>query len=151
MTLSFFPKTNLTSEGKSFEVQNLDQIQAFGTIKAVRPAQSKKTPSLFAIVDIKVKDKPGVFQDFLHFTGGEKEQASLDFLTSHATQAALSAGKKVKVGEKKMEWVANIWEHLIGAQVYFRQTRNGTNTDIVYLPQEDMEEEESDDSNPFEN
>lgn len=107
-----------------------------GTVSAIRPIKSTKNKTAFAVIDIKVEGRVGVFQDFLNYNQSKKEQ-STSFLYNHIKSMADSAGFDVDKPEngKYIAWVRETIEALIEqkATVQFEQSRTPDGLDINYL------------------
>lgn len=103
--MSFFPQTTVTASGNNYTQANLECGDFTGIIKDIREIKSNSNPTVFAVIDIEVEGKPGVFQDYLNFNSNKAEQ-SMGFLVSHTKQAILSSGNTVDLNENKdMAWV----------------------------------------------
>lgn len=131
-----WPKTKAKSTGRGYVNQNKTCGQFTGTLQAIRPIQSEKDPTVFAVLDIKVNGMFGVFQDFLHFNE-DKEEASISFLINRTLALAESAGFAIEDEEdteKDINWVRENIEALIEekAKVNFVQERTERGLDIQY-------------------
>lgn len=131
-----WPKTGAKSTGHGYVNQNKTCGQFTGTLQAIRPIQSAKDPTVFAVLDIKVNGMFGVFQDFLHFNE-DKAEGSMSFLVNRTLALAESAGFAIEDDEdteKDIEWVRENIEALIEekAKVNFIQERTERGLDIQY-------------------
>lgn len=132
---SFFPTSNLTSDGSEYDEQNLTCDTFVGRIVEIKPLKSNKTKSLFGVIKIEVAGQPGTFQDFLHFSP-DKAQGSLAFLVSHCKSAILASGNQYSDGEKNMQWVEASYKKLMDtkAELKFQQIRTERGYEIRYIP-----------------
>ena len=125
--MSFFPNTNAKSNGNNFPEQNRECGQFEGVIKALRPIKSNSNSTVFAVLELEVAGKPGVFQDYLNFNEN-KAAESMGFLVSHCKAAILSAGLPISNpdAEKDMAWVEESYNKLMknGAKLTFQQSAN---------------------------
>lgn len=130
-----WPKTQVKSNGNGYVNQNRCSGQFVGTLKALRPIVSQKDPTVFAVIDIAVPGKVGVFQDFLHFNE-QKAEASMSFLVNRVKAIMASAGAgEEEESEHDIAWVQNILQELIAgqAQVKFIQEHVARGLDIQYI------------------
>lgn len=134
--MSFFPTTDVKSNGANFAEQNRKTGSFTGKIKDIRQIKSSNNPTVFAVIEIEVPGEPGVFQDYLNFNPAKAEK-SMGFLVSHAKSAVLSTGNTVDDGEKDMAWVENAYTQIGNnhLDVHFTQSMNANGQlNINYIP-----------------
>lgn len=130
-----WPTTAARSNGNGYINQCRAVGQFRGSIKNIRPLQSQKDSTVFAVIDIEVPGKVGMFQDYLHFNPA-KEAASISFLVNRTKAIAASAGYDTDENEEHdIDWVRETIEELVQAkaQVAFIQERVERGLDIQYL------------------
>lgn len=130
-----WPTTAARSNGNGYINQCRAVGQFRGSIKNIRPLQSQKDSTVFAVIDIEVPGKVGMFQDYLHFNPA-KEAASISFLVNRTKAIAASAGYDTDENEEHdINWVRETIEELVQAkaQVAFIQERVERGLDIQYL------------------
>lgn len=127
MSQGIFPQTNIKSSGANFPQQNRECGTFTGIITAIRPISSKNNATVFAVIEIEVAGKAGVFQDYLNFNP-EKAVESMGYLVSHCKAAIESAGKEISnpEEEKDIEWVEQSYNKLMTGKtpVTFQQSAN---------------------------
>lgn len=136
--MSFFPTTDVKSNGANFAEQNRKTGSFTGKFKDIRPITSKSNPTVFAVIEIEVPGEPGVFQDYLNFNPNKAEN-SMGFLVSHAKSAVLSTGNKVDDSEKDIAWVEAAYKQIGDKHldVHFSQSMNANGQlSINYIPKE---------------
>lgn len=125
--MSIFPTTNAKSNGANFPEQNRECGQFTGYIKAIRPIKSNSNSTVFAVIELEVPGKPGVFQDYLNFNEN-KATESMGYLVSHCKSAILSTGNTISNPdeEKDMDWVEQSYDKLMKskANLTFQQSSN---------------------------
>lgn len=130
-----WPNTEARSNGNGYINQCRAVGQFKGNIKNIRPLRSQKDNTVFAVIDIEVPGKIGLFQDYLHFNP-TKENASISFLVNRTKAIAASAGYDTDEDkEHDINWVRETIEELVRAkaQVAFIQERVERGLDIQYL------------------
>ena len=134
--MSFFPQTNIKSNGANFAEQNRKCGTFTGKIARIRQITSKNNPTVFAVIELEAPNEPGVFQDYLNFNP-QKAEKSMGFLVAHAKSAVLSTGNTVDETEKDMNWVESAYAKIGNEQldVCFTQSMNANGQlNINYIP-----------------
>lgn len=136
--MSFFPQTNTKSNGNAVSQANRECGNFKGIIKDIREIKSTNNPSVFAVIDIEVEGKPGVFQDYLNFNPQKAEQ-SMGFLVAHCKSAILSTGAPISNPdeEKDMNWVETSYTKLKDSKsvLHFQQSADANGRlNINYIP-----------------
>ena len=125
--MAIFPTSTAKSNGANFPQQNRETGDFTGVITAMRPIRSNSNNTVFAVLEIAVEGKAGLFQDYLNFNPA-KEAESVGYLVSHCKAAIESAGGQISNPdeEKDLTWVETSYQKLIDkkAKVDFQQSMN---------------------------
>ena len=125
--MAIFPTSTAKSNGANFPQQNRETGDFTGVITAMRPIRSNSNNTVFAVLEIAVEGKAGLFQDYLNFNPA-KEAESVGYLVSHCKAAIESAGGQISNPdeEKDLTWVETSYQKLIDkkAKVEFQQSMN---------------------------
>lgn len=125
--MAIFPTSTAKSNGANFPQQNRETGDFTGVITAMRPIRSNSNNTVFAVLEIAVEGKAGLFQDYLNFNPA-KEAESVGYLVSHCKAAIESAGGQISNPdeEKDLTWVETSYQKLIDkkAKVKFQQSMN---------------------------
>lgn len=125
--MAIFPTSTAKSNGANFPQQNRETGDFTGVITAMRPIRSNSNNTVFAVLEIAVEGKAGLFQDYLNFNPA-KETESVGYLVSHCKAAIESAGGQISNPdeEKDLTWVETSYQKLIDkkAKVKFQQSMN---------------------------
>lgn len=125
--MAIFPTSTAKSNGANFPQQNRETGDFTGVITAMRPIHSSSNNTVFAVLEIAVEGKAGLFQDYLNFNPA-KEAESVGYLVSHCKAAIESAGGQISNPdeEKDLTWVEASYQKLIDkkAKVSFQQSMN---------------------------
>lgn len=134
--LSFFPETEEKADGNNYQNRNPKLGVFTGVIKDIRPLQSPKKSTLFAVIDIEVEGETLPFQEFLHFNP-KKANASVQYLVNICKTIAKSAGAEIDhEGLWNMKQVKEVLLELRDNKVpvHFIQQQNAKGQlDITYM------------------
>lgn len=125
--MAIFPTSTAKSNGANFPQQNRETGPFTGVITAMRPIHSNSNNTVFAVLEMTVEGKAGLFLDYLNFNPA-KETESVGYLVSHCKAAIESAGGNITNPdeEKDLTWVETSYQKLIDkkAKVNFQQSMN---------------------------
>ena len=86
------PITQVKSAGSNISIANTETGRFTGRIKDIRNITSARANTVFAVIDIEVPGKSGLFTDYLNFNQAKAEQ-SMSFLVNHIKQMCQSANQ----------------------------------------------------------